>query len=55
MAVLRPFRFVNLLLVALTLCLTLCQVMEILGKLRLSRFDNIRDDWLEERGWLPPD
>ena len=26
-----------------------------LGKLRLSRFDNIRDDWLEERGWLPPD
>ncbi len=26
-----------------------------LGKLRLSRFENIRDDWLEERGWLPPD
>jgi sarcosine oxidase subunit beta len=26
-----------------------------LDKLRLSRFENIRDDWLEERGWLPPD
>jgi sarcosine oxidase subunit beta len=26
-----------------------------LGKLRLSRFENIRDDWLEQRGWLPPD
>jgi sarcosine oxidase subunit beta len=26
-----------------------------LDKLRLSRFDNIRDDWLEQRGWLPPD
>jgi sarcosine oxidase subunit beta len=26
-----------------------------LGKLRLNRFENIRDDWLEERGWLPPD
>jgi sarcosine oxidase subunit beta len=26
-----------------------------LDKLRLSRFENIRDDWLEQRGWLPPD
>jgi sarcosine oxidase, subunit beta len=26
-----------------------------LSKLRLNRFDNIRDDWLEQRGWLPPD
>jgi len=26
-----------------------------LDKLRLGRFDNIRDDWLQERGWLPPD
>ena len=26
-----------------------------LGKLRLNRFENIRDDWLEERGWLPPE
>jgi sarcosine oxidase subunit beta len=26
-----------------------------LSKLRLSRFENIRDDWLQERGWLPPD
>ena len=25
-----------------------------LGKLRLNRFDNIPDDWLERRGWLPP-
>ena len=25
-----------------------------LDKLRLARFENIRDDWLEERGWLPP-
>jgi sarcosine oxidase, subunit beta len=25
-----------------------------LGKLRLNRFDNIPDDWLEARGWLPP-
>jgi sarcosine oxidase, subunit beta len=26
-----------------------------LGKLRLNRFDNIPDDWLERRGWLPPE
>ncbi len=26
-----------------------------LGKLKLDRFDNIREDWLAERGWLPPD
>jgi sarcosine oxidase subunit beta len=26
-----------------------------LGKLRLSRFETVRDDWLEARGWLPPD
>ena len=26
-----------------------------LDKLKLSRFENIRDDWLAERGWLPPD
>ncbi len=26
-----------------------------LDKLRLNRFENIRDDWLEQRGWLPPD
>ena len=26
-----------------------------LDKLKLSRFENIRDDWLDERGWLPPD
>jgi sarcosine oxidase, subunit beta len=26
-----------------------------LGKLRLDRFDNVPDDWLERRGWLPPD
>ena len=26
-----------------------------LDKLRLNRFENIRDDWLAERGWLPPD
>jgi len=26
-----------------------------LGKLKLSRFENIRDDWLEQRGWLPPE
>jgi len=25
-----------------------------LDKLKLSRFENIRDDWLEQRGWLPP-
>jgi sarcosine oxidase subunit beta len=25
-----------------------------LEKLKLSRFENIGDDWLEERGWLPP-
>jgi sarcosine oxidase, subunit beta len=25
-----------------------------LDKLKLSRFEHIRDDWLEERGWLPP-
>ena len=25
-----------------------------LDKLKLSRFETIRDDWLEERGWLPP-
>jgi sarcosine oxidase subunit beta len=24
-----------------------------LDKLKLSRFDNIRDDWLVSRGWLP--
>jgi sarcosine oxidase subunit beta len=26
-----------------------------LDKLKLSRFDTIDDDWLEARGWLPPD
>jgi sarcosine oxidase subunit beta len=26
-----------------------------LDKLKLNRFENIRDDWLEQRGWLPPD
>jgi sarcosine oxidase subunit beta len=26
-----------------------------LDKLKLSRFENICDDWLDERGWLPPD
>ena len=26
-----------------------------LDKLKLGRFDNTRDDWLEARGWLPPD
>lgn len=26
-----------------------------LDKLKLSRFENIRDNWLAERGWLPPD
>jgi sarcosine oxidase, subunit beta len=26
-----------------------------LDKLKLSRFENIRDDWLADRGWLPPD
>jgi sarcosine oxidase, subunit beta len=26
-----------------------------LDKLRLDRFENIRDDWLQQRGWLPPD
>jgi sarcosine oxidase subunit beta len=26
-----------------------------LGKLKLGRFENIRDDWLRDRGWLPPD
>jgi sarcosine oxidase subunit beta len=26
-----------------------------LDRLKLSRFENIRDDWLEDRGWLPPD
>jgi len=26
-----------------------------LDKLRLNRFDNIGDDWLEARGWLPPE
>jgi hypothetical protein len=36
MAMLRPLRFVNLLLVALTFGLTWCHVMEIPGKLRLS-------------------
>jgi sarcosine oxidase subunit beta len=26
-----------------------------LGKLRLDRFGDVSDDWLKERGWLPPD
>jgi sarcosine oxidase, subunit beta len=26
-----------------------------LDKLKLSRFDKVDDDWLEVRGWLPPD
>ena len=26
-----------------------------LDKLNLARFDNTPDDWLERRGWLPPD
>jgi sarcosine oxidase subunit beta len=26
-----------------------------LDKLKLGRFDDIGDDWLESRGWLPPD
>jgi sarcosine oxidase subunit beta len=26
-----------------------------LSKLRLDRFQHIPDDWLQRRGWLPPD
>jgi sarcosine oxidase, subunit beta len=26
-----------------------------LDKLKLGRFDDIGDDWLQKRGWLPPD